>query len=39
VYTPDGNPVDLEVVLGATTVADLCLPVQVRNQHRHYLNG
>lgn len=39
VYAPDENPMDLEAVLQATTVADLCLPVQVRNKHRHGLNG
>ena len=39
VYAPDENPVDLEAVLQATTVADLCLPVQVRNKHRPGLNG
>ena len=38
-YTAEGKPMDLEAVLQATTVADLCLPVQVRNQHRHCLNG
>ena len=38
-YTAEGKPMDLEAVLQATTVADLCLPVQVRNKHRHCLNG
>ena len=38
-YTAEGKPVDLEAVLQATTVTDLCLPVQVRNQRRHRLTG
>ena len=38
-YTAEGKPMDLEAVLQATTVADLCLPVQVRNQRRHRLTG
>ena len=37
-YTAEGNSMDLETVLQATTIADRYLPVQVRNKHRHCLS-
>ncbi len=39
VYTPEGKRIDLEPVLTEAPTTDLCRPVQVRNQHRQYLNG
>lgn len=38
-YTAEGTPVDLETVLRETTATDRCLPVQVRNKRREFLNG
>jgi hypothetical protein len=38
-YTAAGQPVELERLVKETTATDLCLPVQVRNKHRHFLNG
>ena len=36
-YTAVGQPVERERLVKATT--DRCLPVPVRNTHRHFLNG
>lgn len=38
-YTAEGKPVELERLVKETTAIDLCLPVQVRNQHRAFLKG
>jgi hypothetical protein len=38
-YPAAGKLLELEPVLQATTATDLCLPVQVRNQRREFLNG
>ena len=38
-YTAEGKLVELEAVLKATTVTDLCLPVQVRNRRWQCLSG
>ena len=37
--TTEGKRLELEPVLQAATATDLCWPVQVRNPHRHFLNG
>jgi len=39
VYTLEGKRIDLEPVLTETPTTDLCLPVQVRNKDRQFLNG
>lgn len=38
-YDAEGQRIDLERQLRETTAMEMCLPVQVRHQKKHFLNG